>query len=171
MRVFFATKFNKSQDDSKILVSMGCVAENGRTFYAEVYDYNNILVKSMPWTKDKLTTELGQNISPDTDVRGTQQQVAVALSWWIGALGEQLELWSDAPACDWPLLCELFGGANFVPKSVYYPPFDLNTLFKLKGLAPDADREEFAKLTGGQRTDALWDAQVLVVCYDKLMTM
>jgi hypothetical protein len=132
IKVFFATKFSELQQEQRILVSMGCVAENRSTFYAEIYNYDSRLVQSIPWSKDKIATDIERPISSDTDVRGTREQVAAAMAWWCGQLGEIVEMWSDSPAVDWIMFCELFGGAAYIPKNVLYPPFDLNTLFKVK---------------------------------------
>lgn len=47
-------------------------------------------------------------------------------------------------------------------------PFDLCTLFKVKGIDPDVSREEFVGMTkGSQKHNALWDAKVIRECYLK----
>jgi len=81
---------------------------------------------------------------------------------------QTIEMWSDCLAYDWVLFCELFGGAFGIPKNVYYIPFDLATLFKLKGIDPDVSREEYAGLTGGNKHNALWDAQMIRACYERV---
>lgn len=52
-------------------------------------------------------------------------------------------------------------------------PFDLCTLFKIKGINPDINREEYAFI-GMDLLDlkhnALYDARVIEMCYKKLMT-
>lgn len=57
-------------------------------------------------------------------------------------------------------------------------PFDICTLFKIKGIDPDISREEFAKdllvkvaFQQGKKHNAMWDALVIRECYNKLMTI
>ena len=54
-----------------------------------------------------------------------------------------VEIWSDCLAYDWVLFNELFGGAFGIPENVYYIPFDICTLFKMKNIDPDVSREKF----------------------------
>jgi len=77
-------------------------------------------------------------------------------------------MWSDCLAYDWVLFNDLFGHAFNIPKNVYYIPFDICTLFKLKGIDPDINREEFAGMQGAKH-NALHDAKVIKACYEKLM--
>jgi hypothetical protein len=55
---------------------------------------------------------------------------------------------------------------------VYYIPFDLATLLKMKGVDPDISREEFAQAPpNGPKHNALWDARVIKACYWNAMGM
>ncbi len=66
-------------------------------------------------------------------------------------------------------LPEVRGNAFNIPKAIYYIPFDLCTLFRIKGIDPDVSREEFAEMTkGSQKHNALWDAKVIKKCYKKI---
>ena len=68
----------------------------------------------------------------------------------------------------WVLFCDLFGGAMKIPECVYYIPFDLATLFKVKGIDPDINREEYVGIiAGGNKHNALWDAQMIRACYTR----
>jgi hypothetical protein len=100
--------------------------------------------------------------------------------YWDGAASlsqfENVEMWSDCLAYDWVLFNDIFGTAFDIPKNVYYIPFDICTLFKIKGIDPDINREDFAKdilmkecFKVGQKHNALWDATVIKACYEKLM--
>jgi hypothetical protein len=82
-----------------------------------------------------------------------------------------IEIWSDCLAYDWVLFNDLWGHAFNIPKCVYYIPFDICTLFKMKGIDPDISREEFSGMTGndGEKHNALWDARVIKACYEKLI--
>lgn len=77
-------------------------------------------------------------------------------------------MWSDCLAYDWVLFCNIFGGAFEVPKNVYYIPFDICTLFKIGGINPDVNREEYANSTylELQKHNALHDANIIMKCYE-----
>lgn len=81
-----------------------------------------------------------------------------------------VEMWSDCLSYDWVLFNNLFGSALDIPTSVCYIPFDICTLFKVKGIDPDINREEFSGLTAesDRKHNALYDAQVIKACYEKL---
>lgn len=175
MKVFFDCEFTGLHQGTT-LISIGLVAENGRTFYAELTDYNhrqinawlqeNVidkLVLKMPFPSGEARTDKAFTIKGDTLV------VRYWLEIWLKSLG-QVEMWSDTLAYDWVLFCQLWDHAFSIPSNVYYIPFDLATLLKLKGIDPDVNREEFAGLEAGdQKHTALWDALVIKACYEKLM--
>lgn len=57
-----------------------------------------------------------------------------------------------------------------IPKNVYYIPFDICTLFKVKGIDPDINREEFSNYNStGTKHNALHDAKVIKACYESLI--
>jgi hypothetical protein len=174
MRVFFDTEFTGLYQITS-LISIGCVAEDGRSFYAELTDYDKDHVDH--WIRENVLAHLQFGRSRQFDVgpgwqalSGDRDIVGMCLGLWLASLGEQLEMWSDCLAYDWVLFCQLFGGARYIPKHVYHIPFDICTLFKLKGIDPDVNREEFAEMTeGAQKHNALWDAKVIKACYEKLV--
>ena len=112
------------------------------------------------------------------DMMGTMLNLKIELSEWLGQF-KDVEIWSDTLAYDWVLFNEIFGHAFNIPKNVYYIPFDLATLFKIKGIDPDISREEFAhvenmKLANGKypekesdikKHNALFDALIIRQCY------
>jgi hypothetical protein len=105
-------------------------------------------------------------------VYGTPNYIADELKIWFSRQFDvpgktTFEIWSDCLAYDWVLFCDLFGGAMKVPSNIYYIPFDICTLFKARGVDPDVNREEFAGITGSKH-NALHDAKVIKVCYEKL---
>lgn len=71
------------------------------------------------------------------------------------------------------LFCQLWGHAFNVPKNIFYIPFDICTLMKIKGIDPDINREKFCdawSLEGpAQKHNALWDARVIKKCYETLI--
>lgn len=184
MKVFFDTEFTGLHQDTT-LVSIGLVAENGETFYAELTDYDESQVDH--WLQKNVISNLyladiiqgvGSKWNPttkETIVRGDRQFVAQELREWFKELNgwvnpnPPVEIWSDCLAYDWVLFNELFGGAFGIPENVYYIPFDICTLFKMQNIDPDVSREEFiGEEVAGVKHNALYDAKVIMKCYEKL---
>lgn len=174
MRIFFDTEFTGLHQNTT-LVSIGCVAEDGDTFYAELTDYDRSQVNEWIQTNviDHLT--LLERMVAATDkhmtVSGNKATVRHYLQKWLEEQsskdGQPLEMWSDCLAYDWVLFCDLFGDAFRIPGCVYYIPFDLSTLLKVKGIDPDIIREQYAEMPEGDKHFALWDAKVIKACYEK----
>jgi 3' exoribonuclease, RNase T-like len=127
----------------------------------KLHFYNNLNYK----------TEAGQKIN----IKGNRGEVTDSLKEWLKQF-DQIEIWADVLAYDWVLFCELFGGALHVPENIFYAPFDLATLFYLKGyIEPinnyekDISRYQFAGTDEALRHNALEDARVEKMCRDKLM--
>lgn len=62
------------------------------------------------------------------------------------------------------------GLPKHLPNVNYYDFYDLHTLFKIKGIAPDIDRNKFCELTQVKH-NALQDAWTAYRCYNKLMSI
>lgn len=172
VNIYFDTEFTGLHQNTT-LISIGCVAEDGRTFYAEMNDYDSRQVDE--WIKENVIAHLRfyrqKESNPLIDLehhamKGDVWEVQSSLREWLAQF-ETVEVWSDCLAFDWVLFCTLFGGAMEIPKNVYYIPFDLATLFKIKGIDPDINREEYAGMTEGKKHNALWDAKVIKACYEK----
>ncbi|HEU5013947.1 MAG TPA: 3'-5' exoribonuclease [Roseiflexaceae bacterium] len=169
MKIYFDTEFTGLHQYTT-LVSIGCVADDGRTFYAECTDYDRAQVDD--WLQanviDKLTGP--RELAPETVYAcGDRQHVMKALRSWL-AMFDTVEMWSDCLAYDWVLFCELFGGAFSIPSNIFYIPFDICTLFKIKGIDPDVNREQFGGEDGAKH-NALHDARLIKACYEKVMAM
>ncbi len=180
-KIFFDTEFTGLHQKTT-LISIGCVSENGREFYAELIDYDETQIDG--WLQKNVIDNLLYTASLNDDTFqqftegaciscvGTRGTVGEALKKWLSEFG-QVELWSDTLAYDWILFCQLWGHAFNIPANVYYIPFDIATLFKIKDIDPDINREKFAYGTFIQETkdkkhNALWDAKVIKDCYCKL---
>ncbi len=173
MKIFFDTEFTGLHQNTT-LISIGLIAENGQTFYAELTDYDEKQVNG--WIQENVIDNL---IMKQRDglyyyaagnkafVKGDKKRVSYCLEGWLLQF-DSVEIWSDCLAYDWVLFNQLFGHAFNIPKNVYYIPFDICTLFKIKGVDPDANREEFAGIDGSKH-NALHDAKVIKACYEKLM--
>lgn len=172
MKVFFDTEFTGLHQKTT-LISIGCVTEGGREFYAEFTDYDEAQVDT--WILENIIANLTCGDKPPgicrynpLIVRGDSAFIAARLREWLESLGPA-EMWSDCLAYDWVLFCQLFGHAFNIPSNVYYIPFDIATLFKLIGVDPDINREEFADIPpdAAIKHNAAWDARVIKKCYEK----
>lgn len=173
-KIFFDTEFTGLHQNTT-LISIGLVSECGKTFYAELTDYDKSQVDG--WIQENVIDKLlGNEMFKDNywdhnlRMGGNSPAVKGALEVWLNQF-EQVEMWSDCLSYDWVLFCQLFGHAFNIPKNVYYIPFDICTLFSVKGIDPDISREEFAEVKiKDKKHNALFDAQVIKKCYDKLTT-
>lgn len=171
-KLFFDTEFTGLHKNTS-LISIGIVSECGRSFYAEFTDYDKSQVND--WIKENVILHLrftGEYSSvPAVDhehhaMKGSKLQVSNSLTEWMSQF-ESIEFWSDCLAYDWVLFCDLFGGALNLPKNIFYIPFDLSTLLKMKGVDPDISREEYSGITS-RKHNALHDAKIIKACYEKV---
>ncbi len=176
-KLFFDTEFTGLHQNTT-LISIGLVAETGQTFYAEFNDYDVTQIND--WIGENVINNLvladyTHNINlNEFIIKGDKEAVKDALTHWLSQF-DQMEIWSDCLAYDWVLFCQLYNGAFGVPKNVYYIPFDISTVFKIKGIDPDISREEFTKDVFQDATmskhNALHDAFVIKACHEKLQTL
>lgn len=174
-KIFFDAEFTGLHQNTT-LVSLGLVAETRETFYAEFDDYDMLQVDG--WIRDNVIANL-LTLEHEFTTSGIQTQfvgdsngIAYALRDWLGQF-DKVEMWGDCLAWDWVLFCELFGGALNIPQNIYYIPFDISTLFKMRGIDPDINREVFVGNVDWlakeeMKHNALWDALVIQACYEKL---
>lgn len=180
-KIFFDTEFTGLHQNTT-LVSIGLVSECGEQFYAEFNDFDQSQVDD--WLKENVIDKLclykgeGSRYYPMLNKEKNQvsmcldkQEVKQELTNWLSQFG-QVEMWSDCLSYDWMLFNNIFGTAFDIPKNVYYIPFDLCTMFKLKGIDPDINREEFAQFKSTKnKHNALHDAKIIKACYDKLIQL
>lgn len=173
-KVFFDTEFTGLHQNTT-LISIGLIAETGQTFYAELTDYDKSQVDD--WLQENVISKLylsefdNSSSAEKWTLKADREVVKNGLEKWFSKF-EKVEVWSDCLSYDWVLFCQLFGHAFNIPKNVYYIPFDICTLFKVKGFDPDISREDFTKELFKDRKinkhNALYDAQVIRACYAKL---
>jgi len=174
------------------LISLGIVSECGKTFYAELNDYDESQVDE--WIKENVIDKLkfhapteeedeplvmtifkenhvGNPISDSYSLalRCDRFELKVQLNQWLSQF-EEVQMVSDCLAYDWVLWNQIWGHAFSIPANVYYIPLDICTMFFMKGIDPDISREEFAETKENpEKHNALWDAKVIKKCYDKLV--
>jgi hypothetical protein len=176
MKLFFDTEFTGLHQNTT-LISLGIISETGRSFYAEFTDYDKLQCDD--WINNNVISKLHikkNNTIFNDEILGDTKYIKNRLEDYLSEFDE-IEIWSDCLSYDWVLFNELFGGAFNIPKNINYIPFDICTLFKIKNIDPDINREEFA--FGGKENipesakkhNALWDAIVIRTCYNRLMEL
>jgi len=115
MKVFIDTEFTDllGIENEPKLISIGLVSEDGRKFYAELPD-NYTIQECSPFVIEAVLPLLDAPGIPDkVDYstiysRMTSDQCREHLGYWIAALMEPVEIFSDASNYDWPFLVDLF---------------------------------------------------------------
>ena len=174
-KIFFDTEFTGLHQKTT-LISIGLISECGKTFYAELTDYDETQIDD--WLKENVISNLilddlehgllGKYNLHKVEFKGSKVFLRELLKDWFAQFKE-VEMWSDCLSYDWVLFNEIFGHAFDIPKNVYYIPFDICTFFQVKGIDADISREAFSEMTeGSQKHNALWEAKVIRECYRKL---
>lgn len=180
-------------------ISLGIVAENFGFFYAEFTDYAETQIEREKDGGEFIKTNVLDNLVLEKQnlkendfyeyykgndlfamkVRGNKSFIAEKLKKWLFSFNTQLEMWGDCLHYDWVLFLDLFGSAFDLPECVYYIPFDICTLFKVKNIDPDINREEFVEDyiktykeadNFSNKHNSLHDADIIMYCYNKLIT-
>jgi DNA polymerase III epsilon subunit-like protein len=176
MKIFFDTEFTGLQKETK-LISIGLVSENDLTFYAEIEgDFSKV----DKWIEENVINKLNynnyryyrlktkSNAGYSINVKCSLNCLKHFLTEWLEQF-DSVEMWSDCLAYDWVLFCDIFGHAFNIPKNIYYIPFDISTLFKMKGIDPNISRFDFVNMSSNLNHNALEDAKVIKMCYDKMI--
>jgi len=175
-KVFFDTEFTGLHQNTT-LISIGLISECGKTFYAELTDFDKSQIDE--WIKENVLSKLHLDIEKHSQnatscngndwlYKGTKYETRLMLEAWFKQF-ENVEMWSDCLSYDWVLFNQLFGHAFNIPKNVYYIPFDICTLFKIKEIDPDISREEFSNMKENtQKHNSLWDAKIIKRCFELL---
>lgn len=180
-KIFYDSEFTGLTQTTE-LISIGLITESGESFYAEFTDFNRAGCDD--WLKDNVLIHcrhLDKNVPGASEIKdqaievwGDKNYVTHQLTLWLNQF-KQIEIWADCHAYDWVLFCQLYGGAFGIPGHIHYMPGDIATVFRLKGLDPDTNREEFALQSGlsipSQKHNALWDARISMMCYQRLLTL
>jgi len=114
--VFFDTEFTTLDprfEGYPALISIGCVAQDGREFYAELQD------TWQPGNCSQFVLETVVPLLQGGDCRMMEPQCAVRLQKWMEGLSDkQVILRSDAPSFDWPWIEQLFQFYGCWPKNL-----------------------------------------------------
>ena len=184
MRIFFDTEFT-GLHKCTTLISIGCISEDGRQFYAECMDYNKY--QNVEWIKEHVepNLEFKEHGEVNTVSEHKKKTVVHGFTWFVGrelykwlSQFDQAEMWGDVLPYDWVIFCDLLQqrrrGAKepLLPKCLSYIPFDIATLFQLRGVDPDINRQVFCgyEIDDKNKHHALYDALVIMKCFELLYT-
>lgn len=188
MKIFFDTEFTGLHKNTT-LISLGMIAEDGRTFYAEFLDYDNLQVDD--WIRDNVIANLKYktcienwcNKNPENfECVGYSYKIRQWLREWLEVY-ETVELVSDCCHYDMVLFIDIFGNAFDIPKQVNPVCHDINQdiakYFKISETdAFDLSREAIIETAAdsiestnevikieGDKHNSLYDAKVIREIY------
>lgn len=158
MDAYIDTEFTSLGDklNQPYLISVGCVAQDGREFYAELDTYHQGLCS--PWVI--------QNVLPllqHGEYRMKEAELAERLKAWVESLTDKEVIFrSDCPRLDWPFIETLFTFYGCWPQNLLRRcgviTFDNDNLQKRF----DAALNEYWREHSARRHHALVDAKSLL---------
>ena len=180
MNIYFDTEFTGLHNGTT-LISIGLVDENGRSFYAELTDYDKNQVTD--WINDNVIKNLTNPILELTGdhwkITGIKAMVKTALNKWLEEYGnEQITLVSDVCHYDMVMFISLYGDAFHIPDMITPACYDINQdianhyNISLKK-AFDINREELSENLGfsvdeNNKHNSLFDALIIKNIYEGL---
>jgi len=177
-KTFYAefTDYNKSQVDDWIQENVIAKLQFTDKITASCSSWEEWKSDKGEYT-DALEFSLANKDMTEFQCIGETPMIKNRLESWLAQFKDQgrVEIWSDCLAYDWVLFANLFGSAFDIPPYIHYIPFDLATAFKIKGIDPDINREEYAygkesmEIATPNKHNALWDAIVIKDCCSKLL--
>lgn len=161
--VFFDTEFTTINfGEQPYLMSIGCVSEDGREFYAELSD---------TWHVNLCSPFVCQTVIPllqGGEFSITEAELAVRLKDWIEGLSDkQVILRTDSPMHDWPWVEQLFKFYGCWPKNlrqkygtIYFDDDNDDQIERYQG-----GLAAYWKENGARRHHALVDARSLLFAW------
>lgn len=178
MNIYFDTEFTGLHKDTS-LISIGLIADDGRTFYAEFTDYKKEQVND--WIKENVINNLTNpplNVSGnDWTMTGIKPLVRTAILQWLEKYShEEITLISDVCHYDMVVFIDLFGSAFDLPKNICPACHDINqdiaNYYNISlAKAFDTNREELLENLGGKipedvkKHNSLFDAKIIQHIY------
>ena len=182
MNIYIDTEFT-GLHQCTTLISLGIITEDNQGFYAEFTNYDKSQLN--PWLEENVISNLLMSNNKQCNLEdfelsslhmslGDTDLICKELSEWLSAVyvsvKEPLCPVLDVGQYDMVLFNQIFGHAYKVPGYINYIPFDVATLFKVKGINPDIVRETFVDIDSANKKykhNALWDAYVTKKCWEK----
>ena len=143
MKIWFDTEFIDTGREIHLL-SIGMVAQDGRTYYAEPDDAPKHL--ACEWVQKNVFPHLSGPVYPRKDIA---EHIAMFC-------GPRPQFWTYFGSYDWVLLCQLFGRMLDVPQHWPHFPMDVQQERVRLGVEklPEQDGPEHNALA-----DAIWTKQ------------
>ena len=181
MKIFFDTEFTGLHKNTT-LISLGMIAEDGRTFYAEFLDYDNLQIDD--WIRDNVIVNLKYRTcienwcnenTENFECVGYSYKIRQWLKEWLEVY-ETVELVSDCCHYDMVLFIDIFGDAFCIPSYVNPVCHDINQDIAKRFMitereAFDLSREALLKayvesnIIEGDKHNSLYDAKVIREIY------
>jgi hypothetical protein len=154
------------------LISIWLISEDWDTFYWKFTDYD--VTKCNNWIRENVISNIDISHDNENEFTWTKEFIRSKLLKWIKDKWDNIEVWSDCLSYDWVLFNTLLADYKDwypnLPSNIYYIPFDICTLMKVKWVDPDITREDFVWYKWETiKHNALFDAKIIKMCYDKLM--
>ena len=185
MNIFFDTEFTGLHKYTT-LISLGMVDENGRTFYAEFFDYDEDQVND--WIKENVIANLkfatnsfkipdiNFGSSDNIEMKANKKIVKEYLTKWLSAY-DDVQFVSDVCHYDMVLLIDIFGGAFDLPCNINPACHDINQdiarYYNFSEIeAFDYSREKILEnryiSIDGYKHNSLYDAKVIKAIYESI---
>lgn len=180
MKIFFDTEFTGLHKDTT-LISIGMVAGDGKTFYAEFSDYDRSQVDD--WIRNNVISHLKfgclsdayhQDVCGNVEMYGTKEDVRAALRTWLSQY-DSVQLVSDVCHYDMVLFIDIFGDAFDIPENVCPFCYDINHDIAELCMVEDVEafdisreklmRDNYIREIEGDKHNALYDAKVIKEIY------
>lgn len=182
MNMFLNTEFTGLHKYTT-LISLALIDEKDNIFYAEFKDYDKTQVDE--WIQENVIDNLLYNNLNENYYFNDDKNVFIfnnttiiieELKRWLYKYennNEYIEIWGDRLSFDWVLFTDLFGSIFNLPRNIFNTPFDINTLFKIKDINVNINREDFIEdgFKDHKKFNALYNVKIIKKCYEKLITM
>lgn len=107
INIFFDCEFTKLQQDSddepSEMISIGCIGNDGRRFYAE-----NITALARPDCFSEFVIEIVIPLLEGGSSQMPYGDIAKKLRIWIESFDGKVKMWTDATRFDWPHIEHMF---------------------------------------------------------------
>lgn len=153
INLFFDCEFSHIQESAEppVLISVGIVSQDGRTFYAENANMQEELCSEFVIETVLPLLEGGEALMP-------YSEIAKRMKTWIESFDGEVKMWSDAPGHDWPFVFHMFSIYGW-PSNLRRTPAALRFSSSLQNTRFDAAVEDiFRSNPALRRHHALDDA-------------
>lgn len=131
INIFFDCEFTKLQlpndPEPNELISIGCISEEGKRFYAE-----NATTLCRPEIFSDFVVEIVVPLLEGGEYEMPYSEIAKQLKTWIESFGDEVKMWSDAPYFDWQHVRHMFDNFGW-PANLKREPVALSFASSIQG--------------------------------------